>query len=258
MSYGTDMLEPIVIVEEGDGPIVATAIHDGHALRDECAERMNLDDATRLREEDPFTARIAATVPTRLIVTRSRFEVDLNRPRDTAVYATKADCWGLEAWCEPLPADLRERSLAEYDTFYATLERVLRDRERTHGRFVVLDVHSYNHCRDGAGCAADAAENPEVNVGTGSLDRALWGGLVDRFCADLGACGLDVRENVKFRGGHTSRWIHEQFRQTGCALALEFKKTFMDEWTGIADDGHLARLAKAIATTLPGLTESLR
>ncbi|MBA2540751.1 MAG: N-formylglutamate amidohydrolase [Deltaproteobacteria bacterium] len=252
------MREPIVIVEEGDGPIVATAIHDGHALRAEVAAQMALDDATRLREEDPFTERIAAVVPTRLIATRSRFEVDLNRPRDTAVYMSKADCWGLEAWCKPLPPELRTRSLAEYDAFYAELERVLRERVRVYGRFVVLDVHSYNHCRDGAGCAADPEANPEVNVGTGTVDRARWGALVDRFCGDLAGCGLDVRENVKFKGGHMSRWIHETFPETGCALALEFKKTFMDEWTGIADDAHLARLARAVASTLPGLTESLR
>jgi N-formylglutamate deformylase len=252
------MLEPIVIVDEGDGPVVATAIHDGHALRPECAALMALDEAVRLREEDPFTARIAAAAPTRLVVTRSRFEIDLNRPRDKAMYARPDDCWGLDVWREPPPAELVARSLGEYDTFYATLERTLRDRERTYGRFVVLDVHSYNHCREGAGCAADPAPNPEVNVGTGSLDRARWGSLVDRFCRELSIGGeLDVRENVKFQGGHMSRWIHQTFPTTGCALALEFKKTFMDEWTGTVDDAHVARLARAVAATLPGLVEAL-
>ncbi len=246
------MSEAVVIVEEGDGPIVATAIHDGHALRAEVAAMTALDDAARLREEDPLTGRIAARVPTRLVATRSRFEVDLNRPRDTAVYVAKDDCWGLDAWCRPLPPDVRERSLAVYDEFYATLERVLRDREKRYGRFVVLDVHSYNHCRDGVGCAADPEANPEVNVGTGTVAER-WRPLVDRFERELAACGLDVRENVKFKGGYMSRWIHERFPQTGCCLALEFKKTFMDEWTGIADDAHVARLAAALATTLPGL-----
>ena len=131
---------------------------------------------------------------------------------------------------------IRAQSLALYDEFYATLERVLRDRERRYGKFVVLDVHSYNHCRDGAGCAADPAQNPEVNVGTGSVDRARWGPLVDRFMCDLAEHGLDVRENIKFQGGHMSRWIHQTFPTTGVALALEFKKTFMDEWTGVVDD----------------------
>jgi N-formylglutamate deformylase len=254
--------EPFVIVHEGEGPIVATAIHDGHALRPECAARISLDEVVRLREEDPYTARIAAVVPTRLIATRSRFEVDLNRPRDKAVYVSAEDAWGLEVWRDAPPADLIARSLAEYDAYYATLERVLRDCERRYGRFVVLDVHSYNHCRDGAGCDAEAEANPVVNLGTGTVDRARWGPLVDRFRTELAAAGqggrpLDVRENVKFKGGQMSRWIHQSFPTTGCALALEFKKTFMDEWSGVVDDAHVAELARAVAATLPGLVESL-
>jgi N-formylglutamate deformylase len=250
---------PIVIVEEGDGPVIATAIHDGHELRPEVAAQIALDDAARLREEDPFTAKIASRVPTRLVATRSRFEVDLNRPRDKATYASAADCWGLEPWCAMPPPGMLERSLAEYDEFYATLERVLRERERRYGRFVVLDIHSYNHCRDGVGCPADPEANPEVNVGTGSVDRDRWGALVDRFCTDLAGCegGLDVRENIKFQGGHMSRWIHQTFPNTGCALALEFKKTFMDEWTGTPDHAAIARLSRAVAATLPGLARSL-
>jgi N-formylglutamate amidohydrolase len=256
--------DPIHVFDEGDGPIVATAIHDGHALRAECLACIGLDEATRFREEDPYTARIAAVVPTRLIATRSRFEVDLNRPRASAVYRCAADAWGLEVWRAPPTDEAVARSLADYDAFYATLERVLRQRERRHGRFVVLDIHSYNHRRDGAdGPVADPAGNPEINVGTGTVDRARWGGLVDRFCADLVAASppgrrLDVRENIKFQGGWMSQWIHRTFPETGCALAIELKKTFMDEWTGAVDEGRLAELARAVAATLPGLVESLR
>jgi N-formylglutamate amidohydrolase len=248
------------VLVEGEGPIVATAIHDGHALRDECHACIGLDEATRLREEDPYTARVAAVAPTRLIAMRSRFEVDLNRPRDAAIYRCAADAWGLEVWRDTPSDELVAASLADYDRFYATLERVLRERERRHGRFVVLDIHSYNHRRGGPDAPpADPDENPDINVGTGTVDRARWGALVHRFCTDLlAASGLDVRENVKFQGGWMSRWIHQTFPETGCALAIELKKTFMDEWTGEVDDARLDGLAGAIAATLPGLAESLR
>lgn len=257
------MSDAIVAIVEGDGPIVATAIHDGHAVRPEIAERLALDAPTRLREEDPFTGRLAAVAPTCLVALRSRFEVDLNRRREQAVYRVGADAWGLEVWREPCSTELIGRSLAVYDEFYAALERVLRERERRHGRFVVLDVHSYNHRRHGPdGPPADPAGNPEVNVGTGTVDRARWGPLVDRFCADLravevgGRC-LDVRENVKFRGGAMAAWIHRTFPTSGVALAIELKKTFMDEWSGRPDEQHLDALARALTATLPGLTESL-
>jgi N-formylglutamate deformylase len=254
---------PTFLITEGAGPIVATAIHDGHELRDECRSCTGLDDATRLREEDPYTARLAAVAPTTLVATLSRFEIDLNRPREGAVYKCADDAWGLDVWRQP-PTDAHvARALAAYDDFYAALERVLRDRVRRHGRAVVLDIHSYNHRRDGAGGpAADPAQNPEINLGTGTLDRARWGALVDRFAADFVAASpashrLDLRENVKFRGGWMSTWIHQTFPETVCALAIEFKKTFMDEWTGALDEAHLGQLRAALAATLPGLEESL-
>ena len=253
------MWQPI----EGDGPIVAAAIHDGHDLRAEVAARMALSDAERLREEDPHTGEWTTIVPTRLVVRRSRFEVDLNRPRDKAVYKTPADAWGLRVWTDTLPEDLVARSLAQYDAFYGELHDLLSSRIARFGGVLVLDLHTYNHRRDGpAGALADPAQNPEVNIGTGTLDRARWARLVDRFIADLRGFDfsgrhLDVRENVKFRGGNMSRWIHETFPAHACSLAIEFKKFFMDEWTGSADSATCDDIGRALRSTLPGLRAEL-
>ena len=63
------------------GPVIAVANHNGHELRSEVAALSALDKASRLREEDPFTGEWAEVVPTSLVARRSRFEVDLNRPR---------------------------------------------------------------------------------------------------------------------------------------------------------------------------------
>lgn len=249
-------MDPRFVVADGPGPLIATAIHDGHALRDELATWVSLDEASRLREEDPYTGRIARVVPTHLIARHSRFEVDLNRPRDRAVYARPEDAWGLTVWNAPLGPDVIARSLAVYDDFYALLSRTITAKIARHGRVAILDVHSYNHCRENR-TPADPAQNPEVNVGTGTVDHARWGSLVSRFMTDLGACDLDVRENVKFKGGEMSTWIHRTFPANAVCLAIELKKTFMDEWSGVANDAHIARLARAIATTLPGLVEEL-
>ena len=72
--------------ESGDSPILAVASHDGHALREELQGNCALSEEERLREEDPFTGRWTSVAPTRMIALHSRFEVDLNRPRDKAVY----------------------------------------------------------------------------------------------------------------------------------------------------------------------------
>ena len=42
-------------IETGPGPIVATAVHDGHAVRDDIEPFFKLSAPERLREEDPFT-----------------------------------------------------------------------------------------------------------------------------------------------------------------------------------------------------------
>ena len=246
------------------GQVVATAVHNGHDLRAEICDAMKLDEQVRLREEDPFTARIGQRVPARVVVHRSRFEVDLNRGRADSVYRTPEDCWDLEVWREnPLDDRLVEGSLSIYDDFYTRLAERL-DRVAERGPFVVYDVHSYNHRRDGADRpAAPAEENPEVNVGTGSLDRDRWAPVVDTFIGSLGSVRtstgtLDVRENVRFKGANLARWVHERYPQTGCALALEFKKTFMDEWTGLTDDARLDELTEALAQTTGPVLDVLR
>jgi N-formylglutamate deformylase len=254
---------PPFSITTGPGPLVAAAVHEGHEVHAETYPHFALDEAARLREEDPFTAELTEVAETRIVGQRSRFEVDLNRPPEKAVYRTPEDSWGLRVWKRTVPEAVVERSMAVYERFYDAVERLLEAKIREHGAVVVYDLHSYNYRREGPrGPVADPEANPEVNVGTGSLDRERWGPLVDRFMADLragareaGLGTLDVRENVRFQGGHFPRWIHERFGSDACVLAVEFKKTFMDEWTGEVDRAHLHKLKAALAYTVPGVLE---
>ncbi|MDE0292105.1 MAG: N-formylglutamate amidohydrolase [Candidatus Dadabacteria bacterium] len=169
-------------VTEGQEPIVATAVHDGHELRPEVAALVALSDSDRLREEDPFTGTWTMVVGTRVVLSRSRFEVDLNRPRNKAVYLRPEDAWGLRVWREEPSKELLAASLEQYDYFYAEMHRVLTQTQERYGRFVVLDLHSYNHRRTGPDTPPDDPEDsPEVNVGTGSMDRERWGGASRSF-----------------------------------------------------------------------------
>ncbi len=258
------MADVIWTLERGNGPIVATAIHDGHELRPDVMEHMALDDAGRLREEDPYTAGWTRIAPTRVIGLRSRFEVDLNRPREKAVYLTPEDAWGLGVWNGELPSDVAARSVAEYDAFFRALHDLYAGLATRHGRFVVFDLHTYNHRRGGPGSPeADPLGNPQVNVGTGTIaDRNAWAPVIDRFMADLSSFdlpggGLDVRENIRFRGGHHGRWAHETFPESACVLSIEVKKFFMDEWTGEPDAPLVDAIGRAIASTVPGILEEI-
>jgi N-formylglutamate amidohydrolase len=244
------------------GPVVASAIHDGHEVRDEVSRLLALDASTRRREEDPYTSCFTRVGDWRVVVHRSRFEVDLNRPRPRAVYRRPEDAWGLEVWRHCLPPGVVSESLEIYDAFYEQIGGVLALLAARHGRIVVLDIHSYNHRRDDPDRAADPDGNPDVNVGTSNMNRRRWAGVVGGFIADV-ARGtvlgrrLSVAENVRFQGGHMVQWIHDRFPDSVCALAVEVKKVFMDEWTGRCHPEAIADIGRALAGAIPGLRREL-
>ena len=242
-------------VSEPDG-LVATAVHNGHDLRPELAAVTALDDATRLREEDPHTGKIAARFANSVVVHRSRFEVDLNRERDRAVYTSPEDAWGLELWQQEFTEEEVAASLALYDRFYLDLAASLDQLIADHGGFVLYDIHSYNHRRHGPDALPDPEEeSPLVNVGTGSLPEK-WKPVSDAFIESLRShtfdgARLDARENVRFEGRQMALWVHDNYGEVGCALAIELKKVFMDEWTGALDLGLISRLGDALIATGP-------
>lgn len=120
----------------GPGQLVATAIHAGHDLRETLRRHTALDDDERRREEDPFTDQLLGDLGVRIDVRQSRFEVDLNRPREKAVYEHPDDAWGLTVWKRELRADEVERSRRLHDEFYAELARHM-DRLASQGPFLV-------------------------------------------------------------------------------------------------------------------------
>jgi hypothetical protein len=227
---------------------------------------MCLSDADRRREEDPFTGDAVRGVPQHVIAHRSRFEFDLNRDADNAVYRTPAQSWGLDVWkSDVLDHALVRGSLALHAEYYRMLGSLLDGVAARHERFLLIDVHSYNHRRDGPdGNPTPQDEAPDINIGTFSMPREQWAWLVDPLIEamtafDFSGRRLDVRENIAFQGkGEQTRFVHQRFPGRACAIALEFKKFFMDEWSGEPDPQAVATMRKFIAdlaTTAEGILE---
>src|SRR5690606_41050266 len=80
------MINPFFDLIIGKSPIVGAALHNGHDMRADMHAYFNLRDADRLREEDPYTGAWANIMDNKIIVHKSRFEVDLNRAREKAIY----------------------------------------------------------------------------------------------------------------------------------------------------------------------------
>lgn len=258
------MAEKIWKLVQGDSPLMAVAPHDGHTVRNELLPYYNLNEHERLYEEDPFTAEWAKIAPTYLVGTHSRFEVDLNRPPDMAIYQTPEQAWGLEVWKTPLPDEIIQRTMGNYHAFYEVYLNILREIEAKYGYVIVLDFHSYNHRRDGADEPPALAElNPEINIGTSNMDSNYWRDILDRFTEDLRDYNymgqqLDVREDIRWRGGPISWFVHDNFPQTGVSINIEVKKFFMDEHTGEPDWEHIDTLKGAFQSTLPNLLDAMK
>jgi hypothetical protein len=259
------MLSELWSVHRASSPLIGTAIHNGHGVRSDLAALMALGEAGRLREEDPFTEFFIRDVPNRVIFHRSRFEIDLNRDRGGAVYLRPEQAWNLEVWQQPPPDEQVAQSLRIHDSYYGMLGQLLGDLEAEFGAFVLLDIHSYNHRRNGPDAEPTLpADAPVINIGTVSMDRSRWAGVLDPFMESLRdfqfrGQGMDVRENVAFEGrGEQTRFVHQTFPQSGCAIAVEFKKVFMDEWTGEPDPEVVHAFREMIAQSLPVLLDSLR
>lgn len=252
------------LLVEGHGPVVAVALHDGHEVRADVAALFAISEADRRREEDPFTATWTTIADTQIVVQRSRFEFDLNRPREKAVYLKPADAWGLNIWQTKPSPEIITRSLAEYDAFYATIKQVFTNLERRFGRFLVFDLHTYNHLRLGLqALPADPQYNPEINLGTGTMDRTRWAPVVESFLSQLRGFNflgrqLDVQENIRFQGGYFPYWVHQTFPGSACVLSVEVKKFFMNEWSNELDSEQLEAIRRALESTVPGVLSALK
>lgn len=226
---------------------------------------MALSENARLREEDPHTGQAATAVPNHVIAARSRFEVDLNREIDEAVYRTPEQSWGLKVWHAEPPDDLVARSLALHTAFYNMMADTLDEIAVQHERFILFDIHSYNHRRDGPDTAATSQEDaPDINIGTFSMPRDHWAPVLDPIIEamrdfDFNGRKLDVRENIAFQGkGALTRFVHERYPRQGCAIAIEFKKFFMDEWSGVPDPAALAAMRDLITHSAAAAEAALK
>lgn len=257
------MNEFCVIELEDERPIVTAAIHNGHKLSEHLERLSALTEIERLREEDPFTGVWANISGNHIVGQRSRFEFDLNRSPEKAIYLLPSDAWGLTLWEKPLSDQVIEKTLQQYKDIYQEIHKGLNKLVQKFGKIAILDIHSYNHRREGPDKPpADPELNPEINVGTGTMDRDYWAPLVDRFMnelreQDFQGRKLDVRENIKFRGGYFPAWIHSHFEESACCISVEVKKFFMDEWTCQPDWDAIEAISKALNATVPGLLNEI-
>ncbi|MCB0439196.1 MAG: N-formylglutamate amidohydrolase [Mangrovimonas sp.] len=208
---------------------VCGAVHDGHQFRKELWDYCLHTEYERWYEEDPETKNMVISHPIVLAGMDSRFEYDLNRTPETAIYD---DAWGKQLWKVPLPETMKAKSLEKHANFYNVVAALIAKIERIHGMCVVYDMHSYNWKRWDR-------EVPTWNLGTSNIDTTRFGKDVERWRQFLEQMNLPngikstSRINDTFQGnGYFLKFITQNFKNT-LVLATEIAKVYCDEYTQI-------------------------
>ncbi len=206
-------------------PYVCGAVHDGHQFRKELWENCIHTEYERWFEEDPCTKEFVKTHPIVIAGCDSRFEYDLNRDPDNAIFDL---AWGKQLWKEPLSSSEKKQSLEKHTAFYTVVHALISKLEEKHGTIVVYDMHSYNwHRWD--------REVPVINLGTSNIDNDRFGEMVENWRQSLSELKLphDIKATSKindtfFGNGYFLKFITHNFKNT-LVLATEFKKIYCDE-----------------------------
>ncbi|WP_190808812.1 N-formylglutamate amidohydrolase [Flagellimonas sp. S3867] len=210
-------------------PFVCGAVHDGHHFRRSLWENCLHTTYERWYEEDPCTKQFVQSFPIVIAGCDSRFEYDLNRPPETAIFDT---AWGKQLWKNPLPEDEKQHSQKKHSNFYRVVQALMGKLESKFQNTLVFDMHSYNWKRWDR-------EVPVWNLGTTNIDNGRYGNLVELWRSMLQNVKLPngitstAKINDTFQGnGHFLKFITKNFKNT-LVLATEISKIYCDELTGI-------------------------
>jgi len=207
-------------------PYACGAVHDGHQFRRELWQNCIHTEYERWFEEDPATKEMVQTHPIVIAGMDSRFEYDLNRAPDNAIYE---DAWGKQLWHNPLSEEMKQKSLDKHESFYKVVHALIEKLEEKFGVCVVYDMHSYNWKRWDR-------EVPTFNLGTGNVDNDRFGDTIELWRKMLSEINLPneiastSKINDTFQGnGYFLKFISQNFNNT-LVLATEIAKVYCDEY----------------------------
>jgi len=226
-------------------PYVCTAIHDGHNFRDELSIKTVLSEYERWYEEDPFTGDFIGSMPITLIGHDSRFEYDLNRAPESAVYET---AWGKKCWRKSLSKDEKKRSLAKHTNFYRVVHALAYKLEKEFNACVWYDIHSYNWKRWDRPV-------PVFNIGSEKINQKQFGQYVNSWANELKKIEIPHEENTTeindvFKGnGYQLAFLTRNFNNT-LVLATEVSKIYCNEETGEPFPAVISAITNQLKTAI--------
>jgi N-formylglutamate amidohydrolase len=228
-------------------PYVCGAVHDGHQFRKDLWDNCLHSEYDRWYEEDPETKNMVISHPILISGCDSRFEYDLNRDPENAVFDT---AWGKQLWKSPLPEAEKAKSLQKHSNFYKVVKALISKIEEKFGVCVVYDMHSYNWQRWDR-------EVPTWNLGTSNIDNNRFGEQVESWRQMLASIKLpnNIKQTAKindtFQGnGYFLKFITNTFENT-LVLATEIAKVYCDEYKQVIYPEVVAAVEQQLKTFIP-------
>ncbi len=228
-------------------PYVCGAVHDGHQFRKDLWDNCLHTEYDRWYEEDPETKNMVISHPIIIAGCDSRFEYDLNRSPENAIYE---DAWGKQLWKAPLPENEHQKSLSKHELFYKVVHALISKIEQKFGVAIVYDMHSYNLKRWNR-------EVPTWNLGTANVDNERFGNVIASWRQSLSEMKLPngikstSKINDTFQGnGYFLKFITQNFKNT-LVLATEIAKVYCDEYNQVMYPEVVAAVEKELRTRLP-------
>jgi N-formylglutamate amidohydrolase len=228
-------------------PYICAAIHDGHQFRKELWDNCLHTEYDRWYEEDPETKNMIASHPIVIAGCDSRFEYDLNRAPEDAVFVT---AWGKQLWKTSLPKAQKQKSLAKHEAFYKVVHTLVKTIETKHKVAIVYDMHSYNWQRWDR-------EVPTWNLGTSNVDNERFGPDIEAWRQSLSEMQLpnDIKSTALindtfFGNGYFLKYITNSFKNT-LVLATEIAKVYCDEYEQVNFPEVVNSVEKQLRERLP-------
>lgn len=209
-------------------PYACAAINNGHHFSQDLWDNCLLNNQERWYEEDPSTGQMISGLPITLIAHDSRFEYDLNRHPQEAIYET---AWGKKVWKNSLTTQQRDRALNKHENFYKVVLTLMVKLEELFGSTVFYDLHAYNRKRWDR-------EVPVFNLGTSNVNREKYGTAITQWQDILSGMSLPIDQKVTcnindvFQGnGYFLKYITANSLNS-LVLATEVSKIYCDETSG--------------------------
>ena len=227
-------------------PYVCTAIHDGHQFRKELWKNCLHTEYDRWYEEDPETKNMVFSHPIVFAGCDSRFEYDLNRSPEDAIFET---AWGKQLWKTPLDQTKIRRSLNKHINFYKVVYALINKIESKFGVSIIYDMHSYNWQRWDR-------EVPTWNLGTSNIDTVRFGNTIESWRKTLSE--MELPNGIKstaaindtfFGNGYFLKYITKNFKNT-LVLATEIAKIYCDEYQQIIYPEVVSAVEKQLRTLI--------